>query len=941
MAEEIIFPSKDEPLRRDVGTLGAILGQVLVQEGGHALFGRVESARLLARRRRQGDQSAEVGLRAELWGLDADVATDVVRAFAAYFGLTNLAERIHRVRRRREHALTPERPQPGGLLDVIARLREAGTDEETLWNALENLSVELVLTAHPTQATRRTLLLKEQRMAEALEQSMVPELLSPRQRRDIERRIRREVTLAWQTDEHLAARPAVADEVEYVAFYLGESIYRVLPAFYEDLGDALATVYGDAAGERWARRPAIVLRFASWVGGDMDGNPNVDAETIRATFRRQRELILRNYRSELRALTGQLSQSARRVPTTVEFARRLAELEAELPEVASRIPARYADMHYRRYCWLLESKILRTEREEPRAYTEAAEFLADLERLADSVSAHAGPLGGSDLVRDLLLRARTFGFHLATLDVRQDSAVHREVVAELLGRTDFPDRVADERLAMLRDALAGRDDAASGQGRVLPDAVDDANGAGRFPGGGGSGGGNDAGSAGRLAELARKSLAVFQAIGEARRTLGPEAVGPYIISMARGADDVLAVLFLAVRAGLVEGGRVPLDVAPLFETVDDLDRSSHTMRAMLADPGYRAHLKARRDRQVVMLGYSDSSKDSGVGASRWALQEAQVGLLDACGESGVDLILFHGRGGTVSRGGSKPREAILAEPRGTVRGRLRVTEQGEIIHLKYGLSDIALRTFELTIGAVLQATLALTGTEPDGPWREAARRLAGVSRETFRALVQEDPRFAGYFMGATPIDVIQRMRIGSRPAKRRAQSGIEDLRAIPWVFSWVQSRHLFSGWYGLGAGLEAATEFLGLAEARRMTREWPFFANLIADAEMVLSKADMSIASLYADLAPPETRGVFSEIRAEYERTRAAILTLRECDELLDLEPALQRAIRLRNPYVDPMSFVQVDLLRRWRETGRQDEALERALVSTVIGIARGLHNTG
>jgi phosphoenolpyruvate carboxylase len=440
-----------------------------------------------------------------------------------------------------------------------------------------------------------------------------------------------------------------------------------------------------------------------------------------------------------------------------------------------------------------------------------------------------------------------------------------------------------------------------------------------------------------------RTLGVFSCIADAHRYFGSDAIGPYIISMARGPDDPLAVLYLARQSGLRDAeGAVPLDIAPLFETVADLDGAGATLESLLADPVYSAHVKARGGRQIVMLGYSDSSKESGLAASRWALHRAESALSEAAARSGVELTLFHGRGGTPSRGGSKPRAGILAQPPGVMKGRFRVTEQGEIIHAKYGLRGIALRTLELMTGAVLESS-ALDSTRP-GPkaeWRDAMDTIAAAARAAFRSLVYEDPDFIAYFRQATPIDIIERLEIGSRPASRREGGGIESLRAIPWVFSWMQNRHLLPGWYGIGRGLEAAADSHGVKVLLEMAHEWPFFATLLADVEMALAKADMGIAERYSRLAGEIGKGIFPRLRDEYDHTADRICRILATGEVLEREPVLRRSIQLRNPYVDPISLLQVDLLARWRAGGRHDPELEGALKVTVRGIARGMQNTG
>jgi phosphoenolpyruvate carboxylase len=513
-------------------------------------------------------------------------------------------------------------------------------------------------------------------------------------------------------------------------------------------------------------------------------------------------------------------------------------------------------------------------------------------------------------VRTLRLarRVATFGFHLATLDVRQDASVHRRVVETLLGTPGFSDAPPVERTKLLRAAIE--------RGPAEPETVDD--------------------------ETAR-TLGVVSRIADAHRHFGTDAIGPYIISMAQGPDDALAVLYLARQGGLRDAeGLVPLDVAPLFETVADLDAAGTTLESLLADPVYRAHVKARGDRQIVMVGYSDSSKESGLAASRWALHRAESALSEAAARSGIELTLFHGRGGTPSRGGSKPRAGILAQPPGVMKGRFRVTEQGEIIHAKYGLRGIALRTLELMTGAVLESSvLDSTRPEPKAEWRDAMDTIAAAARAAFRSLVYEDPHFIAYFRQATPIDIIERLEIGSRPASRREGGGIESLRAIPWVFSWMQNRHLLPGWYGIGRGLEAAADTHGDTLLREMAREWPFFATLLADVEMALAKADMGIAERYSGLAGELGQGLFPRLRDEFLHTADHICQILETGEVLEREPVLRRSIQLRNPYVDPISLLQVDLLARWRASGSCDPELEDALKVTVRGIARGMQNTG
>lgn len=909
LRHEVHFAEKDAALRDDVRTLGALVGEVIREQGGDALFRQVEAARVAAIRRREGVPAAERELETAVGSLGPREAADLVRGFAAYFEVVNLAERIHRIRRRRDYLRTGTAPQPGGLEDTVRRLAAAGVGPAEMGALLERLRFEPVFTAHPTEAVRRTLLEKQQAIGRLLVRRLDASLTPPEERATLGR-IREEITAAWQTEAHPAERPTVLDEIEHVLFFLTDVIYRVVPPFYEELEQALGAVYG-AAGAEIHVPP--VLRFASWVGGDMDGNPHVTAETLLAALARHRTLALDRYRREAVELAQRLSQSRSRVGVDDAVLERAADYARSFPAVLDALPARYRDMPYRVLLRLMAARLEATERgaAPPHGYAGAEELAADLDLMSRSLAAHRGAHAGLFAVRRLLRRVGTFGFRLATLDVRQDALVHRAVTGRLLRDALWNDRTAAERSARLRRALASAEPPAN-----PPDAD------------------------------AERTLAVFRAIAECRARCGAHAVGPYIVSMAQGADDVLTVLLLARWAGLVEGEgvktHVPLDVAPLFETVDALEAAPAVLRELLEDDVYSAHLAQRDRRQVVMIGYSDSNKDAGIAAARWALQRAQAALVAVLEPAGVDFLIFHGRGGSVSRGGGKIARAVLAAPPGAVRGHLRITEQGEVISAKYGLRGIAMRTLEQGLGAAALAT-ALPAV-PDGReahWSAVMDEIAAVSRAAYRALVYDDPRFVEYFRLATPIDVIERMPMGSRPAARRAGSGIERLRAIPWVFAWTQSRHMLPGWFGLGAALERVIGRHGEAVAAEMVREWSFLKALVDDVETVLAETDLGIAARYARLAGPLEAIFFPAIRAEFDLTVSLVLRLKGTAALLDEEPALQRSIRLRNPYVDPMSLLQADLLARWRAAGRRDDDLLAALVATVRGIAQGLQNTG
>lgn len=902
-SEPIHFAAKDRPLRRDVGWLGALLGELLRELAPEGLYETVESARLLARRRRKGDAAAGPDLAALLQELPPERALEVVRAFGAYFGVVNTAEQVHRMRRRIDYQRS-DTTQPASLLASIKEIHRRGTSLEELKEALASVVVEPVFTAHPTETVRRTLLKKEQRLAQQLVDRFLKDSLDPGALATIENGIALEMASAWQTEEQLPGRPTVGEEVEHVLFFLSEVLFRVVPSVHDELEEAIVKVYGEGVS---IDRPLV--RFASWVGGDMDGNPNVGADTMRRALARHLEMALRRYREELRNLHEHLSHSTTRVEIDPQLLARVADYRVRFAEAFDEVPARYAEMPYRQLLWLMTARLERKGRGEDGGYGPPEEFCADLSLLADSLRHSGGSRSGLALVERTMRRVDAFGFHLAALDVRQDAETHRRVVGELLEDPDFSSRAPAERTTLIADALR------AGRTRV-PEL---------------------------LSEETAKSLEVFRALAEALEHYGPRALGPYIISMAQGPDDALAVLLLARAGGCVaDDGSVPIDIAPLFETVDDLEAGPEVLRALCADATYTDHLAARGRRQVVMLGYSDSNKDGGITASRVTLDRAQEQLVATVQELELELTLFHGRGGSISRGGSKPRAGILAAPPGALSGYARATEQGEIIGDKFGLRGIASRTLSVTLGALLERT---AGGDPTCAASEEQRAIADTlsraSREHYRGLVHEDADFPALFQGMTPIDVIERLQIGSRPARRRSMRGVEDLRAIPWVFAWTQSRAVFPGWFGVGTGLNAAIEEHGLEAVRHSARNWPFLTTFLADVEMVLAKSDMDIATRYSQLAGDVGARLFPTLLEEHARSIDAILLVGEAKELLERDPTLQRSIRLRNPYIDPMSFVQIDLLGRWREGDRQDVDLERVLAQTVRGIARGLRNTG
>ncbi|MGB0134933.1 phosphoenolpyruvate carboxylase [Dokdonella sp.] len=893
------LPETDQALRDDVNRVGSLVGEILAEQLGDAFLEKVERIRIAAITRRESN-TGTADLESELKDVEVSHATDLVRAFSTYFQAVNVAERVHRIRRRREYEMSDAAPQPGGLRDVIGKLRGSGVSDEEMHGCLESLLIEPVFTAHPTEAVRRALLEKEAELVRALVADIDRSRTPVERRTDVER-MRMALTAAWQTAEFALDKPTVGDELENVGFYLTDVLYRVVPVFYEVLNDALGS-------EPAANDLPTLLRFGNWVGGDMDGNPSVGADTISATLATQRRQVLALYRREIFQLGRLLSHSLSRVGCSAELLARIEDYRRTLPIAARKLRARHDDMPYRQYLKLVNARLAETERGSEEGYADLDAFIHDIRIVTDSLQQNRGVHAGWFAARRLFRRAETFGFHLATLDLRQDSAIHDAALAALLDDAEWASREVDDRVERLHGVLE-----------------------------------NPAAVAESENEVAVKTMAVFRTVARLRPRYGAQAFGPYIVSMSRSAADALAVIALASVAGCVgESGNVPLDVAPLFETVADLDAAEAVVQSLFSDPAYRKHLQARGNRQMVMLGYSDSAKDGGLVASRWALQQTQIALTRLARESGIRIVFFHGRGGSASRGGGKTERAVIAAPRGSVQGSLRLTEQGEVIHRKYGIRAIALRNLEQMTGAVMRATLRPRPPEPrEVQWRSMASAIAGEARNRYRDFIHDNDEFTEYFRNATPIDVIERLRIGSRPSRRGGAGGVENLRAIPWVFAWSQNRAALTGWFGVGSGLAHGIESFGREAMVEMTRDWPFFAQLVDDVEMVLAKADLAIFERYSRLAGLLHESFFAEISAEFERTRTAILELKGEDELLAHDLRLRQSIRLRNPYVDPISLLQVDLLARWRATDRKDDDLLHALIATVNGIAAGIQNTG
>jgi len=902
------FTARHLPLREDIEALGELMRQVLREQGGDELLQLFEQDREIAVRAREGAAGAFDALSVRVRGRAPRVARELLRAFSSWFQLTNLAERVHRIRRRREYFRRDrERPQPGGVGDALSELKAGGLGLADVLQLMAQLSIEPVLLAHPIESARRTTLRRQQRVAGLLlERDNMN--LAPHEQRSLLERVRSEVSIDWQTEEHPRERLTVADEREHAIFYLAEVLYRIIPAFYQEIATALARLY-DVSPE--AIELPVIVRFGTWVGGDMEASADVHAKSIRETLLRFQQVIINNYYEECQQLAQVLSQSERRVGVSAEVMGRLEEYRTLLPGAPGIAPSRHDRMPYRALLGQIAERLHATYDGRASGYQHPAQFRADIALIAHSLLAHRGAHAGYYPVRRLLARIDTFGFHLASLDLKAHTSVHQAVLAQGLDDPQWPARTPAERHARLVDVLE-----------------------------------RDLAPAGPLDALGKRTLAVFDAIVQCRHRYGDDAIGLYIVSGAAEADDVLAPLVLARWAEAYDkgSGQVALDVAPQFDSVATLERCGALMRELLSDAVYQRHLEARGSKQTVLIGYSHSSQESGMVASRHAAYRAQRHLTAALDQAREKHVLIYSRGGSVPRGGGRIDELLRAAPAESVSGVLRFTEQGESISQNYGLRPNAMRTLERAFSTLSLATLAVrrgVAVREGVALADCAAFVAEHSERAWRGLVVEQPLFADYFRAVTPIDVIERMHIGAQHVPGGERQGLQAVRPAAWVYAWSQSRHMLPGWYGAGTGLAKAVAERGLPLLRLCYRGWPFFHNLIDDTESMLARTDMAIAAHYDRLAGPELRHYGPLLREEFERCVQLVLEIKECTALLDTDRTLQRAIAMRNPYVDPMNLMQVELLERWRGSGRQNRELLEALQASVSGMARGLQQLG
>ncbi|MCX6395741.1 MAG: phosphoenolpyruvate carboxylase [Propionibacteriales bacterium] len=901
MTADLNTDAPDAELRADIRLVTSFLGETLVRTEGQAVFDLIESVR----------EHAKKGALADLPELDFGTVTTVARAFTAYFHLANVTEQVHRGRMlRSEHA-----DGGGWIAQALDRIVAAGTPTDELAATAAEITVRPVFTAHPTEVTRRSTLEKLRRIAALLEE---PESTGRT------RRLRESIDLLWQTDEIRVEAPEPLDEARNGVYYLEGLSSAAVPDVLEELRDQLA--------ERDIPLPlaARPLRFGTWIGGDRDGNPNVTPAVTRGALELQAVHGIRMLRTLVDRLRRDLSVSERLSAADPELTGRLDELLPGLPEVEARYRRLNAEEPYRLFLTCMHVRLGLTEERvrsggphvAGRDYRDDTELLADLVTLHRSALNHQGPLVAGGELERLVRTVAASGLTLATLDVREHASKHHDAVGQLLDRVGhlagpYADLDQAARLEVLTRELASRRPLAS---RPLP-----------------------------LDQEGTRTAETFATITWALDTLGPTTVESYIISMTRHADDVLAAVVLARESGLVDLGAAPgqqsarIGFVPLLETVDELEKAEEILEALFSVPAYRELLRLRGDAQEVMLGYSDSNKAGGITASQWQIQRAQRRARDVARRFGVRLRFFHGRGGSVGRGGGPTYDAIMALPSGTVDGEVKITEQGEVISDKYALPILARQNLELMVAATLEATV-LHRTDRRTPaqgerWDTAMDLVSDAAHRRYRSLVDQ-AGLAEYFLASTPVDLLGALHIGSRPSRRPdAGASLDNLRAIPWVFGWTQSRQIVPGWYGVGSGLRAGDDRID--DLREMYREWPFFRTFLDNVSMTLAKTDIGIARRYFDaLAPAELGHLIDDVAAEFSTTVDAVLAVTGDTALLDREPRLRTTLEIRENYLEPLHHLQIDLLAQRRQ-GIEDPALERALLLTIGGIAAGMRNTG
>jgi phosphoenolpyruvate carboxylase len=902
-------------LSDDIYLLAGLLGEVIQAQAGEEAFALEERVRAHGKAYRSGEDANGDAFAASIAAIGLDDAEMLIRAFTNYFQLINLSEDNERVRRiRQREADDAPAPRRGSIRDAITRLKARGYSANDLQELLNSASIRLVFTAHPTEARRRTVIDKLARVFHVI-RDMDERQLLPLEEGRVRTRLAATIAELWSSNEVRAVKPTVLDEVRAGLVYFRSTLIDVVPMIYRDFEEAVASVY---EGEQ-IEVPSL-LTFGSWIGGDRDGNPNVTPAVTRETLAVMHDSALRVIEDRLSELSGRISVSTLVTHEAPAVSDMLEAYRDYFPELGRELELINADEPYRQAITLMRERVRAARSGVAGAYTNSVQLLADLRAIEALLRDNHHNLILSGELRDTVRIVDVFGFHFARLDIRDHAARHERAIAETLAitgvETDYRSLSEEERVALLTREIAD------------PRPLVPSRRAG-------------------FSDPAREVLETFDVVHEALTGSHSGSIESYIISAADAPSDVLEVLLLMKESGLsgVGGNDARLRIAPLFESGASLADAPATMSRLLALPVYEQALISSGGKQEIMIGYSDSNKDVGYLGSGWALYDAQVRLSRLFRDINVPLTFFHGRGGSIGRGGGPSNLAILSQPPHTVNGRLKLTEQGEVLSARYSTAEIAHREIELVAAATLVTSVgALTQPAPDrlAVFEAAMHTMADWSQAIYRDLVYGDPDFVSFFHQATPVSEIAELQIGSRPARRSGSSRIEDLRAIPWVFSWTQIRVILPGWYGVGSALARAKREYGLDFLQEMERTWPFFNGLLSNAEMALAKADLRIAERYIDLVEPADMRdrIWSAITGEFDKSVTMILEITEQQRLLDRDPVLQRSIERRNPYVDPLSFIQIEVLRQLRKGGDRDQLLRPVLLA-INGIANAMKNTG
>ncbi|TWE09064.1 phosphoenolpyruvate carboxylase type 1 [Neobacillus bataviensis] len=919
MTTELKVNDSSLPLRRDVKLLGKMLGDILVDHGGPELLDKVEKIRLMCKTLREHfDEGIYEELKAEIAILDSPLRKQVIRAFSMYFHLINAAEQNHRIRRRRQYQLEEGNiVQPASIESAILKFKERGISEDIIQKVLHTLSLELVITAHPTEATKRSILEIQQRIAVILKNLDHP-LLTTREQKKLEDNLFNEVAILWQTDELRDHKPTVLDEVRNGLYYFDQTLFDVLPEIHQEVAECLERYYPNTT---W--NVPNFLRFGSWIGGDRDGNPNVTSDVTWETLQRQRRVVLKKYKNVLIDIMKRYSHSTTRVSVNQEILTFLEEKE-DLYLTNDKKWPNHSEV-YRRVVAVIIERVKQVGKSEI-GYKTADELLADLKMINRSLKKHHPSDHELRTIQKLIRQVQLFGFHLATLDIRNHSGEHEAAITEILRKVRLTENYAElpeqEKLQLLENILMDP--------RPLLLLNED------------------------YSAETQEMIKVFQMIKSAHEEFGKSAISVYLVSMTRSASDLLEVLVLAKEAGLYRlhaDGTLEshLNVAPLLETIDDLTAGPKIMETLFEMPIYRKHLQILGDQQEIMLGYSDGSKDGGTLTANWKLYNAQIEIHELAKRYQIGPKFFHGRGGSLGRGGGTLNKSILSQPAETTGDGVKITEQGEVLSSRYLLEDIAYRSLEQATSTLLLSVALSSQTEQgtlrENAWEEAIEEISGYALSKYQSLVFDDPDFLTYFNQGTPLKEIGDLNIGSRPMSRKNRGRFEDLRAIPWVFAWTQSRQLIPAWYAAGTGLDSFVSQSGenLQLLQQMYAKWPFFQSTIDNLNMALMKADITTAKEYLTLVEDKTiaERIFTNILEEYEKTKAILLKITGDSELLDHTPNIKESVYRRNPYVDPLNFLQVELIKELRKQEEPNEDILTEVLLTISGISAGLRNTG